>query len=57
MTSGHMSTDQMSSDAWLRALRSDPSPLFKAQLRERLRAQEPAPLDSARGGLSDSRRP
>jgi hypothetical protein len=42
MTSGHMSTDQMSSDAWLRALRSDPSPLFRAQLRERLRAQEPA---------------
>ena len=49
MTSGHMSTDKMSTDAWLHALRNDPSPLFKAQLRERLRAQEPAPLDSARG--------
>src|SRR6185436_11332569 len=32
----------MSEDTWLHALRSDPSPLFKAQLRERLRAQEPA---------------
>jgi len=42
MTSGNMSTDNMSNDAWLQALRSDPSPLFKAQLRERLRAQEPA---------------
>jgi hypothetical protein len=41
MASGNMSTDTMSTDAWLRALRSDPSPLFKAQLRERLRAQEP----------------
>ena len=35
-----MSTDK--DDAWLHALRSDPSPLFKEQLRERLRAQEPA---------------
>jgi hypothetical protein len=47
MTSGNMSTDQMSTpatsnDAWLHLLRSDPSPLFKAQLRERLRAQDPA---------------
>ena len=41
MTSGNMSTDKMSNDAWLRALRTDPSPLFRAQLRERLRAQEP----------------
>jgi len=32
----------MSEDAWLHALRSDPSPLFKEQLRARLRAQEPA---------------
>ena len=32
----------MSKDAWLHALRSDPSPLFKAQLRDRLRAHEPA---------------
>jgi hypothetical protein len=31
----------MSNDTWLEALQSDPSPLFKAQLRERLRAQEP----------------
>jgi hypothetical protein len=48
MTSENMSTDKMSSDTWLHALRSDPSPLFKAQLRERLRAQEPAPLDTRR---------
>jgi hypothetical protein len=32
----------MSKDAWLHALRSDPSPLFTEQLRARLRAQEPA---------------
>ena len=50
MTSGDMSTDKGSHDAWLCALRSDPSPLFKAQLRERLRAQETAPLDSADTG-------
>jgi len=48
MTSGQTSTDQMSDDAWLCALRGDSSPLFKAQLRERLRAQEPA-VDSGRG--------
>jgi hypothetical protein len=30
----------MSTDAWLHALRSDPSPHFKEQLRARLRAQE-----------------
>ena len=38
MTSGNVSTDKMHNDAWLDALRSDPSPLFKAQLRERLHA-------------------
>ncbi len=42
MTSGDTSTDRMTNDAWLHALRGDPSPAFKAQLRERLRAQEPA---------------
>lgn len=42
MTSGNITTDKMSQDAWLGALRGDPSPVFKAQLRERLRAQEPA---------------
>ena len=31
----------MSKDAWLHALRSDPSPLFKERLRERLRTDEP----------------
>jgi hypothetical protein len=36
-----MSTDDTSHDTWLHALRYDPSPLFKAQLHERLRAQEP----------------
>ena len=42
MTSGHLGTDETGHDAWLHALRRDPSPLFKAQVRERLRAQEPA---------------
>jgi hypothetical protein len=32
----------MSEDTWLHALRSDPSPMFKAQLGARLRAQEPS---------------
>lgn len=32
----------MSNDAWLHSLRSDPSPVFKEQLRARLRAHEPA---------------
>jgi hypothetical protein len=32
----------MSDDTWLDALRSDPSPAFKEQLRARLHAQEPA---------------
>lgn len=31
----------MSKDAWLLALRGDPSPFFKEQLRTRLRTQEP----------------
>jgi hypothetical protein len=38
----------MTNEAWLRALRTDPSPLFKAELRERLRAQEAAPLAARR---------
>ncbi len=42
MTSEHLSTTEMNNDLWLHALRSDPSPVFKAQLRERLHAQEPA---------------
>jgi len=42
MTSGHMSPDRTDHDVWLHALRADPSPAFKAQLRERLRVQEPA---------------
>jgi hypothetical protein len=41
MTGGHMNTDKMTDDGWLHGLRSDPSPLFRAQLRERLRGQEP----------------
>lgn len=32
----------MSNDAWLRSLRSEPTPVFKQQVRARLRAQEPA---------------
>jgi hypothetical protein len=47
MTSGNMGTDKTGTDGWLHALRSEPSPLFKAQLRERLRAQEPS-ADSRR---------
>jgi hypothetical protein len=46
MTNGHItagSAGDAGHDGWLHALRSDPSPLFKAQLRERLQAQEPAP--------------
>lgn len=38
----------MNEESWLHALRTEPSPLFKEQLRERLRAQEPA--DAARAG-------
>lgn len=41
MTSRPTSTEQLSHDDWLHALRSDPSPVFKAQLREQLRAQDP----------------
>ena len=37
-----MSSEKMTDDAWLRALRSDPSTLFKEQLRARLRTHEPA---------------
>jgi hypothetical protein len=48
MASGHMSTDTTGTDGWLHALRGEPSPLFTAQLRERLRAQEPAA--GTRGG-------
>jgi hypothetical protein len=41
MASGHLSMDETSHDSWLRALRAEPSQVFKAELRERLRAQEP----------------
>jgi hypothetical protein len=41
MTSGNTSTNQVSDDGWLETLRTDPSPLFKAKLRERLQRQEP----------------
>ena len=44
MTSEHTGTDTFGGEAWLQALRREPSARFKAQLRERLRAQEPAPL-------------
>jgi hypothetical protein len=37
-----MRTEKMTEDAWLHALRSDPSPQFTEQLRARLRADEPA---------------
>ena len=53
MTFGDTSTDEVS-EAWLLALRSEPSPLFKARLRERLHAQEPAadtPMDWPRRAL------
>jgi hypothetical protein len=42
MPSGNTSTNKVENDGWLHALRSEPSPVFKAQLGERLRAQEPA---------------
>jgi hypothetical protein len=38
----------MSNDAWLDALRSDPSPGFKEQLRTRLRAHESTVVDDTR---------
>jgi hypothetical protein len=41
MSTGHTSTGKVSHDAWLHALRIDPSPLFKDQLRARLRAHDP----------------
>jgi hypothetical protein len=41
MTSENMRTDKMTDDGWLQALRTEPAPLFTAQLRDRLRAQEP----------------
>ena len=41
MATADVSTDETSHDAWLRALRAEPSPVFKAELRQRLRAQEP----------------
>lgn len=41
MASGHLSMDETSHDAWLRSLRAEPPAVFKAELRERLRAQEP----------------
>lgn len=42
MASGHLSMGETPQDAWLRALRAEPSPVFKAELRERLRTEEPA---------------
>jgi hypothetical protein len=42
MTSERLHVDETSPDDWLRALRADSSPLFKAQLRDRLRALEPS---------------
>jgi len=48
MSNGNTTKGNMTDDAWLHALRSDPSPLFKEQLRARLRADEPAPLDIRR---------
>jgi hypothetical protein len=42
MASGHLSVDETSHEPWLSALRAEPSPVFKAELRERLLTQEPA---------------
>lgn len=39
---GQTNTDNTNNGAWLHALRSDPSPVFKEALRARLRAEEPA---------------
>jgi RNA polymerase sigma-70 factor (ECF subfamily) len=41
-------TEKMSEEAWLHALRSDPSPLFKEQLRARLRAEDELTGDTCR---------
>ena len=41
MVTERLGTDDMQSDRWLHALRADPSPVFTAQLRNRLRAEEP----------------
>jgi hypothetical protein len=52
MTSDKVSTNTATpfgDDGWLQTLRSDPSPVFKAELRERLRAQEPS-RDAGRAG-------
>jgi hypothetical protein len=50
MVTEHPIGDDMSDDRWLHALRTDVSPVFKGQLRERLRGQEPAPAGSAWDG-------
>ncbi len=42
MTSENIRTNKVNDDGWLQALRGEPSPMFTAELRERLRAQEPA---------------
>src|SRR5688500_9160304 len=41
----------MSKDAWLHALRADPSPVFKRQLRARLRADDEPAVDTGHGWL------
>ena len=48
MSSGHMNPGHANNDAWLDALRTDPSPRFTEQLRARLLAQEP-PNDTRQG--------
>ena len=45
MTGERLSTDEVTNEAWLLALRLEPSSLFKARLRERLQALEP-PADT-----------
>ena len=47
----------MSNEAWLHALRSDPSPLFKEQLHARLRGNEPGLSEGPRTGDETPARP
>ena len=47
MTNGNLSVDEAGQNGWLHALRGEPSPVFKAELRERLRNLDP-PVDTRR---------
>ena len=48
MTTGHRSIDNGTNEAWLHALEGEPTARFRSELRERLRAQDPAAAPDAR---------